>query len=81
MVCTLRLHLGKIASDDSLGTPLFGRKTNADGGSVETTVVRAGIFDDIQILDDRKPDMEIYTDRRLAWISPLKGTVQFSGMP
>lgn len=81
VVCTIGLDLGKITSDMSVGTPLFGQKINSDGDPAETTVVRAGIFDDIQMLNDRKPDAEIFTDRRLAWVSPFEGAVQFSSMP
>lgn len=62
-----------------IGTPLFGRMTNPGDGA-EVTVVRAGIIDDVQILNDLKPDLEIYTDRRLEWIGPREGAAQFSGM-
>ncbi|KAF4760778.1 hypothetical protein HAV15_006922 [Penicillium sp. str.  len=62
------------------GTPLFGRKTNPNGDSEETTVVRAGIFDDKGILNERTPVVEIYTKQRLNWVSPIEGADQFSGM-
>ncbi|EYE96829.1 GFA family protein [Aspergillus ruber CBS 135680] len=45
------------------GTPLFGQKIKSDRDFNEITILRAGIFDDIQILNDRKPEAEIYTDR------------------
>ncbi|KAJ5295360.1 hypothetical protein PENANT_c001G06111 [Penicillium antarcticum] len=61
------------------GTPLFGRKTNG-GQADDVTVLRAGIFDDIGILDERKPDVEIYTISRLKWLAPVEGAHQFSGM-
>ncbi|OJJ78723.1 GFA family protein [Aspergillus glaucus CBS 516.65] len=62
------------------GTPLFGRKIKSDGDSDEITIIRAGIFDDIRILNERKPEAEIYTDRRLKWVNPVEGADQFSGM-
>ncbi|KAJ5779544.1 hypothetical protein N7457_007264 [Penicillium paradoxum] len=61
------------------GTPLFGRKIKSDGAPDEITVVRAGIFDD-QILNERKPQAELYTDRRLKWIDPIEEAGQYSGM-
>lgn len=44
------------------------------------TVVRAGIFGDNETLDERKPEAEIYTSRRLKWLSLVEGAGQFSGM-
>lgn len=51
-----------------------------NGVSDEITIVRAGIFDYMGILNERKPEAEIYADRRLTWISPVEGADQFSGM-
>jgi len=62
-------------TNTSLGTPLFGGKTKDDG----TRVVRAGILDDIEILNSQKPQVEIYTDRRLDWITAVEGAKQFGG--
>lgn len=64
-----------------VGTPLFGGKVKADGSRDETIVVRAGIFDDVDVLNQQKPQLEIYTDRRLKWICAVEGAKQFSGMP
>lgn len=63
-----------------IGTPLFGRKINSAGEPDETTVVRAGILDDAEKLNEQKPQVEIYTDTRLEWISPIEGASQFKGM-
>ena len=63
-----------------LGTPIFGRKTNSNGDPNEITIIRAGIFDDLHILNEQKPVAEIYTDRRLKWLNPIEGADQFSGM-
>lgn len=63
-----------------LGTPLYGRKINEDGEPDETTIIRAGIFDDGRIVMERKPDAEIFTERRPQWINPIEGAAQFKGM-
>ncbi|OOF90361.1 hypothetical protein ASPCADRAFT_400859 [Aspergillus carbonarius ITEM 5010] len=61
------------------GTPVFSRKVESDGDSGGITIVRAGIFDDA-ILNDRKPQVEIYVDERLEWIKPIEGAEQYTGM-
>jgi hypothetical protein len=80
VVCTLELIWWKWYLIWTIGTPLFGGKVNSDGELDGVAVVRAGIFDDIRILDERKPDVEIYTISRLKWINPVEGAHQFSGM-
>ncbi|EDP55662.1 DUF636 domain protein [Aspergillus fumigatus A1163] len=45
-----------------------------------TTILRAGIFDDIGVLNQRKPEAEIFTCGRVSWLSPVEGTDQFVGM-
>jgi hypothetical protein len=53
---------------------------NSEGVLDETTILRAGIFDDIGVLNQRRPEAEIYTSGRVAWMSPMEGTDQFVGM-
>lgn len=65
---------------DRLGTPLYGLRMNSDGVLDETTILRAGIFDDIGVLNQRKPEAEIFTCGRVSWLSPVEGTDQFVGM-
>ncbi|KAJ5323167.1 hypothetical protein N7452_011456 [Penicillium brevicompactum] len=59
------------------GTPLYGHKINPDGEPDGTTIIRAGIFDDGRIVRNRKPDAEIFTERRPTWINPVEGAAQF----
>ncbi|EPS27540.1 hypothetical protein PDE_02483 [Penicillium oxalicum 114-2] len=61
------------------GTPLYGHKIKSDGTPDEITVVRAGIFDD-SVLDQCRPQAELYTDSRLKWVEPIEGAEQFDGM-
>ena len=62
-----------------IGTPLFGQKIKPNGDADSVTIVRAGILDDMGILDER-PEVELYTDRRVKWVNPVEGTGQFTGM-
>ncbi|OQE46543.1 hypothetical protein PENCOP_c001G04082 [Penicillium coprophilum] len=62
------------------GTPLFGRKIESNGEPNEVTVVRAGIFDDLEILNEQKPQVEIYAERRVKWVCPIEGAAQVDGM-
>ncbi|KAJ5235859.1 hypothetical protein N7489_005950 [Penicillium chrysogenum] len=62
------------------GTPLYGLRIKPHGDRDETTVIRAGIFDNVGILHERTPVVEIYTEQRLKWVSPIEGADQFTGM-
>lgn len=53
----------------------------SDGTPSEKTILRAGILDDIGILNEHKPKVEVYTGGRVSWISPAEGADQFIGMP
>lgn len=46
----------------------------------DTVVLRAGILDDIEVVNQLKPQVEIYTDRRVRWVSSAEGADQFTGM-
>ncbi|KAI5244687.1 hypothetical protein E4T43_03667 [Aureobasidium subglaciale] len=62
------------------GTPVYGTDVSSDKES-GTAVIRAGVFDDLSVLQDFKPAIEIYTAKRLKWIAPVEGCMQFEGMP
>lgn len=79
VVHIIRPDLGRHHLTKVMGTPLFGRKMKSNGVSDEITIIRAGIFDDIGILNERKPEAEIYTNRRVKWMSPVEGADQFGG--
>jgi hypothetical protein len=51
-----------------------------DGVPEDIIVVRAGIFDDVEILNQQKPQVEIYTDGRVEWMTPIEEAGQFAGM-
>jgi len=61
------------------GSPLFGGAVGKDG-ELGTIVMRAGIFDDQNLLHQCKPIVEIYAGQRLKWIVPVEGCQQFEGM-
>lgn len=46
----------------------------------ENRIVRAGIFDDIEVLNQHKPGAEIYTNGRVKWTNCVEGAAQFIGM-
>lgn len=82
VVCIKKaLHLRRRPpSDDKIGTPLFGRRIKADGELAEITILRAGIFEDEELLNKRGPEAELYTERRLKWVDPVEGAAQINGM-
>ncbi|KAA8649329.1 GFA family protein [Aspergillus tanneri] len=63
------------------GTPLYGLRMKSSGVPDEITIVRAGIFDDIGVLNQYKPEAEIYINGRVRWIDSVEGADQFIGMP
>lgn len=63
-----------------LGTPLFGRRIKADGEFAEIMIVRAGIFEDEELLNLRGPEAELYTERKLKWVGNVEGAAQVEGM-
>lgn len=81
VVCIISLDTGRQYLMRLIGSPLYGHKIKPDGELNEVTVVRAGIFDDIEMLDQRKPEAELFCGSRLKWMKPIEGAAQFSGMP
>ena len=61
------------------GSQLYGGAVGAEG-QLERAAVRAGIFDDLDVLHGSKPVIEIYTAQRLRWIEPVEGCEQYDGM-
>ncbi|RAH77930.1 hypothetical protein BO86DRAFT_412728 [Aspergillus japonicus CBS 114.51] len=61
------------------GSPLYGHKINPDGRPAEVTVVRAGVLDDVEVVE-RRPEAELFTGRRLGWVAAVEGAGQFCGM-
>lgn len=62
------------------GTPLYGGSVGPDGELSGTLVIRAGIFEDVNLLSKCKPVVEIFTSQRLDWIVPVEGCKQIDGM-
>ncbi|KAL2818745.1 Mss4-like protein [Aspergillus cavernicola] len=62
------------------GTPIYGHRINPSGVPDEITIVRAGIFDDIEVLNRNEPAAELYIGGRVNWLCPLEGAVQSVGM-
>ncbi|KAL4917319.1 Mss4-like protein [Aspergillus aurantiobrunneus] len=62
------------------GTPIYGVRIGPSGVPDEIRAVRAGVFDNIQVLNEWKPKLEIYTEGRVDWGCPVEGAQQFVGM-
>lgn len=69
------------STDKLLGTPLYGMRVDSDGAAVgDITVLRAGIFDDLGVLNKHKPELEIYINGRVNWLTTIGGADEFDGM-
>ena len=44
-------------------------------------VIRAGIFDDVGLVDRYRPMADMYVTRRPKWIGPVENAHQLTGMP
>lgn len=44
-------------------------------------MVKVGVMDDINALNDAKPAVELYAPERVSWVPALSGTEQLEGMP
>ncbi|KAL2811713.1 Mss4-like protein [Aspergillus granulosus] len=63
------------------GSPLYGGAVGADGAPDGGIVaLRAGIFDDVEFLERWKPDIEVYTKKRLGWVKEIEGAEQYECM-
>ncbi|MBE3047138.1 hypothetical protein IMZ48_32370 [Candidatus Bathyarchaeota archaeon] len=60
-----------------LGTSLYGVNSGAPG----VTIVRAGIFDNLELLNEHTPKAEIYINGRVSWVRSVEGADQCVGMP
>lgn len=64
----------------SPGTPIYGFKIKPSGEEDEILIVRAGLFDDLELLNEERPVVELYIKGRVDWVCPLEGAQQFEGM-
>lgn len=46
----------------------------------EIAIVRAGIFDDMELLNEHKPQAELYVGGRAKWVCSIEGAGQFPAM-
>ncbi|KAJ5740715.1 hypothetical protein N7493_000587 [Penicillium malachiteum] len=59
------------------GTPIYGHKVDSANNPIGVVILRAGIFDNPELLNKRKPVAEIYTKQRVSWLSPIEGADQY----
>lgn len=59
---------------------MYGKSTSPDGVVSPTTVLRAGIFDDLEFLNEHKPEGELFVGGRVNWLTPIEGAMEFPGM-
>lgn len=62
------------------GTTLF-RYGDSFGGIDGMRIIKAGILDDVNIINSIKPGAELYAPERIKWVSEVSGAGQLDGMP
>ncbi|EXJ89350.1 hypothetical protein A1O3_02417 [Capronia epimyces CBS 606.96] len=59
------------------GTTLF-RYGDSFGGVDGLRIIKAGILDDVDVINHLKPGAELFTSRRIKWVASLDGAAQLS---
>ncbi|KAL6901141.1 Mss4-like protein [Trichoderma evansii] len=62
------------------GTTMY-RWGDAFGGKEGMRIIQPGILDDKSVLDNLRPDLEMFIEDRVEWIFAIKDTAQHEGMP
>lgn len=65
---------------EQLGTTLF-RYGDAFGGKDGMRIIKAGILDDINVINSIKPGAELYAPERIKWVGAVAEANQLDGMP
>lgn len=47
----------------------------------DNRVVKVGILDDLEALNELKPGVELYAPQRVSWLQAQEGAAQLKGMP
>jgi len=50
------------------------------GGKDGMRIIKAGVLDDVSVVNSAKPTGELYSDERISWIAPIGGADQKEGM-
>lgn len=63
-----------------IGTTLF-RYGDSFGGVDGMRIIKAGILDDVNVINSIKPGAELFAPERVSWVSEVGGANQVEGMP
>lgn len=62
------------------GTTLW-RHGDAFGGIDGMRIIKAGILDDVNVINSIKPGAELFAPERIAWVPAVEGAGQVDTMP
>lgn len=63
-----------------IGTTLY-RYGDSFGGKDGMRIVKAGILDDVNLINNAKPSAELFAPERIKWVAPIDGAGQVEAMP
>lgn len=66
--------------DGNIGTTLF-RYGDSFGGPSGMRIIKAGILDDVNIINNTKPGAELFAPERISWVEKIEGAQQQDAMP
>ncbi|MCJ1383143.1 hypothetical protein MMC17_006256 [Xylographa soralifera] len=58
------------------GSTLYRKSSGIPG----VTIIKVGCIDDLNALEEFKPDTELYVKHRVAWLPEIPGAAQLQGM-
>jgi hypothetical protein len=70
----------KTCADVAIGTTLF-RFGDSFGGPDGMRIIKAGILDDVNIINNTKPGAELFAPERIKWVPALDNAGQIDAMP
>lgn len=64
----------------TVGTTLY-RYGDSFGGIDGMRIIKAGVLDDINVINSIKPSTELFAPERVSWVNEIDGANQVPAMP
>lgn len=73
-------HSDHIIDGSSIGSTLY-RFGDTFGGKDGNMIIKAGVLDDVKVINSTKPGAELFAPERVEWVAALDGSKQIDAMP
>lgn len=62
-----------------VGTTVY-RWGDSFGGEAGMRIIKAGVMDDVDLINNTKPGAELYASERIRWVAAVEGANQMDGV-